>query len=269
MLENLGRQIGDAFLRLGEAFLSVIPAFVVLVGALLVGLVVGVVIRLALNLVFRLARQGDSSPLLRAAGFKAAPSSLAAGISFWAAVLVALAVGVNALEPGGLKNILADIVAFLPRLLTSALIVLVGFGLAALARRSVLLAAVNSGLPWARAGSRARPCRCSRLLRGHGPRTTRRGPLDPGGGVLDRSGRLRARRRARLRSRRQGPRAGLPREAPARGGGGQRDPSRLRPRGAAAIGPLRARGRRPRSRSLPGADLPRPGSRRERGPSSE
>jgi hypothetical protein len=67
---------------------------------------------------------------------------------------VALAVGVNALEPGGLKNVLAGIVAFLPRLLTSVLIVLVGFGLAALARRSVLLAAVNSGLPWARSGAR-------------------------------------------------------------------------------------------------------------------
>lgn len=154
MLENLGRQIGDAFLRLGEAFLSVIPAFVVLVGALLVGLVVGVLIRLALNLVFRMARGGDSSPLLRAAGLKTAPSALAAGISFWAAVLVALAVGVNALEPGALRNVLADIVAFLPRFLTSALIVLLGFGLAALARRSFLLAAVNSGLPWARAGSR-------------------------------------------------------------------------------------------------------------------
>jgi hypothetical protein len=154
MFENLGRQIGDAFLRLGEAFLSVIPAFVVLVGALLVGLVVGVLIRLALNLVFRMARGGDSSPLLRAAGLKTAPSALAAGISFWAAVLVALAVGVNALEPGALRNVLADIVAFLPRLLTSALIVLLGFGLAALARRSFLLAAVNSGLPWARAGSR-------------------------------------------------------------------------------------------------------------------
>jgi len=154
MLENLGRQIGDAFLRLGDAFLSVIPAFVVLVGALLVGLVVGVLIRLALNLLFRMARQSDSSPLLRAAGFKASPSALAAGVSFWAALLVALAVGVNALEPGALRNVLADIVAFLPRLLTSALIVLVGFGLAALARRSVLLAAVNSGLPWGRAVSR-------------------------------------------------------------------------------------------------------------------
>jgi hypothetical protein len=154
MLENLGRQIGDAFLRLGEAFLSVIPAFVVLVGALLVGLVVGVLIRLVLNLVFRLARGGDSSPLLRAAGLKTAPSALAAGISFWAAVLVALAVGVNALEPGALRNVLASMVAFLPQLLMSALIVLIGVGLAALARRSVLLAAVNSGLPWARAASR-------------------------------------------------------------------------------------------------------------------
>jgi hypothetical protein len=154
MFENLGRQIGEAFLRLGEAFLSVIPALVVLAGALLVGLVVGAVVRLALNLLFRIARRGDSSPLLRAAGLKAAPSSVAASISFWVAVLVALAVGVNALEPGGLKNVLAGVVAFLPRLLTSALIVLVGLGLAALARRSVLLAAVNSGLPWARAGAR-------------------------------------------------------------------------------------------------------------------
>jgi hypothetical protein len=63
-------------------------------------------------------------------------------------------VGVNALEPGGLRNTLAVGVSFLPRILTSALIVLVGFGLAAFARRSVLLAAVNSGMPWARSGAR-------------------------------------------------------------------------------------------------------------------
>jgi hypothetical protein len=38
--------------------------------------------------------------------------------------------------------------------LTAAFLIILGMGLAALARRSVLLAAVNAGLPWARPGSR-------------------------------------------------------------------------------------------------------------------
>ncbi len=44
--------------------------------------------------------------------------------------------------------------SFLPRLLTAALVIVLGLGLAALARRSVLLAAVNAGLPWARTAAR-------------------------------------------------------------------------------------------------------------------
>src|SRR5205085_1219710 len=75
-------------------------------------------------------------------------------ISFWLAIVVALIVGVNALEPGSLKSVLSDAVAFLPRLLTSLLLLLLGVGFATLARRSFLLAAVHAGLPWARRGSR-------------------------------------------------------------------------------------------------------------------
>ncbi|HTS02336.1 MAG TPA: hypothetical protein VMN04_07430 [Thermoanaerobaculia bacterium] len=155
MWENLGNQIGDAVLRLGEAFLAVVPAFVVLLGAFAVGAAVGFVLRLVLVPAFRLLRIGDgSAPLLRAAGLKAPPAAIASAVSFWAAVVVALAVGIGALEPGGLKTALEEVVAFLPRLLTAALVTLVGIGLAALARRSVLLTAVNAGLPWPRAGAR-------------------------------------------------------------------------------------------------------------------
>jgi hypothetical protein len=155
MWQNLGAHIGDAVLRLFDAFLSVIPALVVLLGALLVGAGVGLVLRLVLGLLFRLLGVGaDSSPLLRTAGLKAPPASIASTVSFWAAVAVALAVGVGALEPGRLKSVLEDVVAFLPRLLMATLVTLVGVGLGALARRSVLLAAVNSGLPWARAAAR-------------------------------------------------------------------------------------------------------------------
>jgi hypothetical protein len=155
MWQNLGMRIGDAVLKLGEAFLSIIPAMIVLIGTLAVGAAVGLALRGLLGVVFRALRVGDGSvPLLRAAGLRAPPAVVASAISFWSAIVVALGVGVGALEPGGLKNALEGVLSFLPRLLTAALVTVLGVGLAALARRSVLLAAVNSGLPWARATAR-------------------------------------------------------------------------------------------------------------------
>ncbi len=160
MWQNLGRHITEALGRLQDAFLSVIPALLVLLAALLVGVLVGALLRVLLMLAFRLARRrlpgapSATDGLLRAAGLRAAPRQLAGIVSFWAAIVVALSVGVNALEPGSLKSTLGVVVAFLPRLLAAALLLLVGLGLGAVVRRSVLLAAVNAGLPWARFGAR-------------------------------------------------------------------------------------------------------------------
>lgn len=160
MWQTLERQIAESFSRLIDAFLSVIPAFLVLASALLVGVVVGFLLRTFFRAALRLrARYGRTpSPsaggILRAAGVKAGPEQLAGTVSFWTAVLVALSVGVNALEPGALRSALTGLVAFLPNILTAAVLFLLGLGLAALARRSVLIGAVNAGLPWARPGSR-------------------------------------------------------------------------------------------------------------------
>lgn len=160
MWRTLERQILDAFARLQDAFLSVIPALLVLLASLLVGVLTGVVLKLFLTLVFRIAaKRGRKAPaaahgLLRAAGLTAGPEQLAGTASFWTAVVVALAVGVNALEPGGLKRTLSAVVAFLPLVLAATLLFLVGLGIAAVVRRSVLIAAVNAGLPWARFGAR-------------------------------------------------------------------------------------------------------------------
>ncbi len=160
MLQDLGRNIVDAFLRLGDAFLSIIPALLVLVASLITGVLVGFVLRALIRLVLRLGHVDEtglstaSRQMLVAAGVKATPVQIAGAVSFWAAVVVALVVGINALEPGSLKTALSGAVAFLPRLFTAVLLVLAGMGLAALARRSLLIAAVNAGLPWASLGSR-------------------------------------------------------------------------------------------------------------------
>ena len=161
MGRSLGSQIALAFERLLDAFLSVVPAALVLLASLLVGILTGYLLRTLLRLAIRLRRKGrgeeasSSRNLLRAAGLKADPDRVAGTISFWTTVVVALSVGVNALEPGALRDVLSEAVGFLPRLLGAALLAVVGFGVGALLRRSVLLGAVNAGLPWARTGARA------------------------------------------------------------------------------------------------------------------
>jgi hypothetical protein len=156
---HLQHDISNAFARLSDAFVSVIPAVLVLLASLLVGVLVGVLLRALLGFISRLALRGKKHPgsladrFLRAAGLEGGIRA-AGAVSFWVGVAVVLAVGVNALEPGALRNVLSDIVGFLPRLLAAGLIFLVGLGVAGIARRSVLLGAVNAGLPWARFGAR-------------------------------------------------------------------------------------------------------------------
>ncbi len=161
MGKNLGPQIILAFERLLDAFLSVVPAVLVLLAALLVGVLSGFLLRTLLLLAIRLRRRvrgeqtSSSRQLLRVAGLRADPEKIVGAASFWTTVVVALAVGVNALEPSGLRSVLSEAVLFLPRLLGAALLAVVGLGVGALVRRSVLLGAVNAGLPWARSGARA------------------------------------------------------------------------------------------------------------------
>jgi hypothetical protein len=131
----------------------------VLLASLLVGVLIGALLRLLLGYLSRLTLRGGRRPgsladrFLRAAGLDAGIERAAGAASFWVGVVVVLAVGVNALEPGALRDVLSQIVGFLPRLLAAGLIFLVGLGVAGIARRSVLLGAVNAGLPWARAGA--------------------------------------------------------------------------------------------------------------------
>lgn len=161
MGRTLGQQIALAFERLLDAFLSVVPAVLVLLAAAIVGVLTGLLLRGLLGLVIRLRRRtrgeapSSSRQILRAAGLRAEPEQVAGAVSFWTAVVVALAVGVNALEPGALRNVLTEAVGYLPRLLGATLLVVVGLGVGSLVRRSVLLGAVNAGLPWARVGARA------------------------------------------------------------------------------------------------------------------
>jgi hypothetical protein len=158
-MEHLQAAITAAFTRFLDAFISIVPAALVLLASLLLGVLVGLLLRGLLGLVSSLARRREGTRLpflgmLRAAGVEAGAGRATGAISFWVGVAVVLSVGVNALEPGALRTTLGEVVNFLPRLLAAGLIILLGLGTAALARRSVLLGAVNAGLPWARTGAR-------------------------------------------------------------------------------------------------------------------
>jgi hypothetical protein len=158
MWEQMLNRMGGALERLAEAILSVVPALIVLLVSVSVGVLVGLGLRALLGLVLRVrgrdAAQGRAHGWMRAAGFRAEPARVVGAISFWTAVTVALVVGVNALEPGALKNAMSEVVAFIPRILTSLLVFVAGLAVAAITRHTVLIAAVNGGVPWARGVAR-------------------------------------------------------------------------------------------------------------------
>ena len=79
------------------------PAVMVLAVSLLVGLAAGILLRALLRAAAYLRRKtrvgepSSSRQLLRAAGLRAEPERVVGEASFWTAVVVGLAVGVNAL----------------------------------------------------------------------------------------------------------------------------------------------------------------------------
>src|SRR5512143_836798 len=103
-MERLQQDIVNAFARLTDALLSVIPAALVLLASLLLGLLVGGMLRALFGLLSRLALGSRGHPgglrdrFLKTAGLDAGFERVAGAVSFWVGVAVVLAVGVNALE---------------------------------------------------------------------------------------------------------------------------------------------------------------------------
>jgi hypothetical protein len=134
----------------------IVPGLLALATLLALGGVLGLMAR---AVVTRLSRAFDFdaraqawgiAPGLARAGIVRPPSLILGRIAFWSVFAVFATMGIDALALPGAPRATEMLVALLPRLVTGALIVVLGWLAANFVGQALLIAAVNAGIPEAR-----------------------------------------------------------------------------------------------------------------------
>lgn len=155
MWERVESVLSEAFDRLGAVLVADLPGLVammiVLAGTLLAAFLVRWILRRALARV-GFDRRAREWGLTTGRNLEPhhEPSWLVARGAFWIVILVGLAVALDVLGASTTTAVGLSLLAFLPRLVMGAIILLVGTGAARFLERSVLIAAVNQQIQQAR-----------------------------------------------------------------------------------------------------------------------
>ncbi len=133
-------------------------ATLILIGWIAASLVRRLVIRILAAVDFdrRCARGGLTAPLERA-GMRQPPTVLVGRIIYWLIFLIALLMGVEALEMPATTGLVSMVLRFLPNLIVASLVMVTGWLLANFLAQAVLIGAVNAqitGAPLIAAGAR-------------------------------------------------------------------------------------------------------------------
>jgi len=155
------RAVWSALAEAGDRLAAIVPALLVMLTLIGVGLLLGLLARSLLTGLARtvsldrhLERWGLASSFRRS-GIRRRPSDVLGVVAFWAIFVLFASLGIDALGVPGSGSVLAFLLAFLPPLFTAALVVLVGWCIANFLSQGLLIAAVNAGLPEARLLARA------------------------------------------------------------------------------------------------------------------
>jgi Mechanosensitive ion channel, conserved TM helix len=140
----------------GERLAAFGPSFLAMLVILAAGILVAGVIRLALKLLLprlgfdRFAQRLGLGLVLQKGGITRAPSAVVATTTAWGVLAVFVLLAVGALNLQFAMDLVSKTLAYVPQVLIAAALLVLGSIVAAFVRRSVLIAAVNAGLPSAR-----------------------------------------------------------------------------------------------------------------------
>src|SRR2546425_4006677 len=161
MRDRWGDGVWSALLEARERLAATLPGLFVLFTLLLLGLVLGWIMRVVLErgaraLGFdRVMERWGVAASLRRSGVQRPPSGVLGLLGFWALFLFSAGAGVDAVALPGAHSATALLLAFLPPLFAALLILVAGWLLANFLSQTILIAAVNARLPEARLLARA------------------------------------------------------------------------------------------------------------------
>lgn len=144
--------INEVFARFKLFF----PNFLAMLVIIALGFLIAWAVKAGLSRIFMAVnfdswcdRKGFTS-LMRKGDVWAKPSEVTTVVVYWFLVIIFLMVGLNALNIPVIDNLVSEFFLYLPRIFSALLILLVGYMVAGFFSRAVLIAAVNSGYPFAR-----------------------------------------------------------------------------------------------------------------------
>lgn len=133
-----------------------LPNLLAMLVIMLAGILLAYVIRKIL-VKFLLALKFDSwsdrmgfTKLMRQGDLWSKPSVTAGTMVFWLLIIITLMSGLSALQIQAMDNLAAQFFSYIPRFLSAAIILAIGYVLAGFIRRTVLIAAANSGFHYAK-----------------------------------------------------------------------------------------------------------------------
>lgn len=132
------------------------PNLLAMLLILAVGLVAAGAVRLLVRLILprfgfdRFAQRSGLTVVLQKGGIAAAPSSVLAAVLGWAVLAVFVLLAIGALNLQFAMDLLSRAFTYLPQLIVALALLILGTALAGFFQRSVLIGAVNAGLPSAR-----------------------------------------------------------------------------------------------------------------------
>jgi hypothetical protein len=153
VLDEVVRKTLSGFNERLEAFgPNLLAMLVILAVGLLAALAVRVVVRLVLPRVGfdRFASRAGLTVVLQKGGITSPPSNVMAVALAWAVLGVFVLLAIGALNLEIAMDLVSKSFSYLPQLLIGVAILILGSLVSAFLRRSVLIAAVNAGLPSAR-----------------------------------------------------------------------------------------------------------------------
>ncbi|HMS83281.1 MAG TPA: hypothetical protein PKD12_06495 [Nitrospira sp.] len=156
MSDLWGDAMVDAFRDMMKRLALFFPKLLALASFILLGIVVGLMIKAILQRVLRAARVDVFSErwglqaALSKAGLKQPLSQVVARVTFWIVFVMFVFMGVDALDLPATAGLMGDLLGYLPHVVVAGLLMLVGGLLANFLGEAALIAAVNAQIQEAR-----------------------------------------------------------------------------------------------------------------------
>ena len=159
-LDHVLEKLRTAFLEMGDDAINALPSLVIAIILLFIGFVAAKVIRGVLTATFKRIKLDDAfekmglTEIFSKIGMKAGPSVVIPKILYWLILLTFVKVAADAAGIAPISALLDQIMAFLPKVMTASIILLVGFIVADLIQNAVFTSLEAMGLEYAGSLSR-------------------------------------------------------------------------------------------------------------------